>query len=58
MVSAMSKTDRIAIRLEPGMKPALEALAEADHRTLSSLVLKTLAELLQKQPTLQQPGSP
>ena len=45
----MEKTDRIALRLDTGMKPALEALAAADHRTLSSLVAKILSDWLQTQ---------
>jgi len=50
MVSPMEKTDRIALRLEPGVKPALEALAVADHRTLSSLVAKIISDFLDRQP--------
>jgi len=45
----MEKTDRIALRLEPGVKPALEALAVADHRTLSSLVAKIISDFLDRQ---------
>ena len=47
--------DRLTLRLDPGMRQQLEALALADHRPLSSLVIKALAELLQKQSAQQQP---
>lgn len=45
----MRKPDRIALRAEPGLKPALEELAIADHRTLSSLVAKVLADFVEAQ---------
>lgn len=47
------KDKRIAFRIEPGVKPQLEAAAEADQRTLSSLLAKIVADWLQQQSTTQ-----
>jgi predicted transcriptional regulator len=56
MVPAMRKPDRIALRLEPGLKPVLEELALADHRTLSSLVEKVLSDFVERQTQLARGG--
>lgn len=48
MVGGMNKPDRIALRLESGIRPALEELAQEDHRTLSSLISKVLFDFVQE----------
>jgi predicted transcriptional regulator len=45
-----NKTLPVSIRLTPETKRALEAAAEADHRSLSSLMEKILSDWLEAQP--------
>ncbi len=45
----MTKTQPVGVRLDPEMKAALELLAKADRRSLSSLITKIISEwMLQK----------
>lgn len=40
----MAKTHALSFRVEPGLKSGLERAAQADRRSLSSLIEKILAE--------------
>lgn len=44
----MAKTDRIYIRVSPDMKEKLEALAKADHRTVSGFIELILIKEIEK----------
>jgi hypothetical protein len=44
----MTRTASIGIRVEPDIKAAAEKAAEADHRTLASLIEKLLIEHLRE----------
>ena len=44
MVKNMLKTAAVAIRMDPALKKALQRLAAAEHRSLSSLIVSILAE--------------
>ena len=43
----MPKTDQIAIRIDPAMRIALEAVAAKDERSLSNLIKLILREWLE-----------
>jgi hypothetical protein len=43
------KTAQVNLRLEPKLKEAAERAAEADHRSLTSLVEKLLTDYCKKQ---------
>jgi predicted HicB family RNase H-like nuclease len=42
----MTKSEKIWVRLDPAVKVALELAALADHRSVSSLAAKIIAEWL------------
>jgi len=44
----MAKTTPLGVRLEPDTKAALEKAAEADRRSLSSMIDKILTDWLKK----------
>lgn len=44
MSGSAKKIDSITVRVDPETKAALEELAQADERTLSAFILKTLRE--------------
>ncbi|MBV9754457.1 MAG: hypothetical protein JO188_18195 [Hyphomicrobiales bacterium] len=46
----MTKTERLAIRVEPALKADLELAADADRRTVSGLILKLVRDYLDGQP--------
>jgi len=45
----MAVSPQLVVRLDPALKVALEKLAKADKRTLSSLVQKVLEEHVEAQ---------
>ena len=45
---AMNKTVPFSMRLDPDLKDALQRLAEADHRSLTNMVEKILAEYVER----------
>ena len=44
----MTKTDRIAIRISPDLKAKLQALAEAENRTVSNYIENLIIRELSK----------
>jgi hypothetical protein len=48
MVQPRKKSAQVNLRIDPGLKSAAEKAAVADHRSLTSLIEKLLAEHLQK----------
>lgn len=48
MTEKRIKTAQVALRMKPDLKAAAEKAAEADHRSLTSLVEKLLTEYLRK----------
>jgi hypothetical protein len=48
----MAKTTAISVRVYPQIKAALQKAAEADHRSLASLVVKILVEWLRRRGAL------
>lgn len=44
----MTKTDRIAIRISPDLKAKLQALAEAENRTVSNYIENLIIKELNK----------
>lgn len=48
MTEKRIKTAQVALRMKPDLKAAAEKAAEADHRSLTSLVEKLLTEYLKK----------
>lgn len=44
----MTKTDRIAIRISPDLKAKLQALAEAENRTVSNYIENLIIRELNK----------
>lgn len=49
------KTAQVNLRLEPGLKEAAEQAAADDHRSLTSLVEKLLADYLRERGYLPKP---
>jgi predicted transcriptional regulator len=47
-VEKTTRTPILGVRIDVALRRQLEALAEKDHRTLSSLVQKILAEYVDK----------
>jgi hypothetical protein len=52
----MAKTDAISVRLPTQVKAALRREAQADHRSLASLVTKILVEWLRRRGALKSDG--
>jgi hypothetical protein len=48
MTEKRIKTAQVNLRLEPALKAAAEKAAQADHRSLTSLVEKLLTEYCKK----------
>jgi hypothetical protein len=48
-----TRTTQVNLRLQPGLKRAAEKAAAQDHRSLTSLIEKLLAEYTRTQPTLE-----
>ena len=48
MTEKRIKTAQVNLRIEPALKAAAEKAAAADHRSLTSLVEKLLADYLKK----------
>lgn len=44
----MSKTDRLNIRISPELKEKLQALADAENRTVSNYVERLIVEAVEK----------
>jgi hypothetical protein len=53
----MAKTDAISVRVPAHVKDALRREAQADHRSLASLVMKILVEWLRRRRALESDGS-
>ncbi len=43
-----SKTERISIRLEPAIKQRIEQAASIDHRSITSFIIASAAEMAEK----------
>lgn len=43
-----SKSDRISIRLEPAIKQRIEQAAAIDHRSITSFIIASAAEMAEK----------
>jgi hypothetical protein len=52
----MAKTNSLGVRLQPGVKAALERAAKEDMRSLSSLIEKILVEWLRQRGYLPPPS--
>ena len=52
-MSPEAKAAQVNLRITPALKAAAEKAAERDHRSLTSLIEKLLADHLQAQPTLE-----
>lgn len=48
MTEKRIKTAQVNLRIEPALKAAAEKAAEADHRSLTSLIEKLLTDHLRK----------
>jgi len=48
----MAKTEALSVRVSREIKAALQREAEADHRSLASLVMKILVEWLRRRGAL------
>ena len=47
-MAAETKTAQVNLRLQPSLKAAAEKAAEADHRSLTSLIEKLLSDYLKR----------
>lgn len=52
------KTSQINLRISPSLKDAADRAAEADQRSLTSLIEKLLTDHLRKSGFLDEPDSP